>query len=73
MCVTSPVEVVVEHRMFKRIINCEECGNDAIIYTDNKEEIGFCPFCGEAIITESTDIDDEDAEGLDDDDWPESG
>jgi uncharacterized paraquat-inducible protein A len=59
--------------MFKRIIECEECGNDATVYTEAKEEIAFCPFCGEVIVAD-TDMEDADEEDMDEDeDWPESG
>ena len=53
--------------MFKRIFECLECGNGATIYTTSKESIGFCSFCGETIIVDPAEFDEEEFdEDLDD-------
>jgi rRNA maturation endonuclease Nob1 len=59
--------------MTKRVIECQECGNGATIYTTSKEDITFCPFCGEPILLEAPvpEEDDVDESPLEDedDDW----
>jgi rRNA maturation endonuclease Nob1 len=61
--------------MTKRVIECAECGNGFTIYTTCKEDIGYCPFCGEPLLLEAPELDeDEDDSPFDEDeDWPESG
>lgn len=71
MSATSPAADHVERSMHKRPIECQECGNAATIFTTNKEDIQFCPFCGEPLILDVVEPDDEDnaLDMFDDDDW----
>ena len=66
--------------MIKRVVQCDECGNEATIYTVSREEICHCPFCGEPFVVGdilAQDDEDEDfaprTRELEDEDWPESG
>jgi rRNA maturation endonuclease Nob1 len=57
--------------MTKRVIECLECGNGATIYTTSKEEIAFCPFCGEPILLEAAEVDEDELPELHDDEEDE--
>ena len=48
--------------MFKRTFECLECYNGATVYTASKESIGFCSFCGETIVVEPAEFDEDDEE-----------
>lgn len=50
-------------------IHCDECGNDAKIYTFSNEEVGFCPFCGEPIVLDYETEEDAETEDEDDENW----
>lgn len=55
--------------MHKRVVECLECGNAATIYTTSKEDPTYCVFCGEPIVPENVESDDdEDDAPLEDED-----
>lgn len=65
--------------MSKKNVECAECGNEATIFTHCKEELMYCPFCGEyipimgtAMTPSGTDDEDDDGE-FDDGEWPSGG
>lgn len=43
-------------------IECAECTNTFIVKSTTKDPICFCPFCGEEVIVEDVNDDDEDLE-----------
>ena len=53
-------------------IECPECGNACKIYTYADDDVVFCPFCGEPIVTDIEPDEDFD-EDEDDDTWPTGG
>lgn len=62
------------HEIIDKIeVHCEECGNDARIYTFSNEEIAFCPFCGEPIVLDYADEEESEEDAEDDEDWPVGG
>lgn len=58
--------------MAKKLIECAECGNAFTLHSTSKDSIGFCPFCGEILMVELEDLDDDTEEDADYD-WPTGG